>query len=104
MIADPQELSRFLATPGIEVTNILFATDEVVWVTWKCAEEEENMPVLRHTNEVIGAYVTTGARLKLYSYLDALKERAIYGDTDFVFIYRSVGSLLLWPVEISWGT
>ena len=67
MIADPQELFRFLATPGIEVTNLLFAGDEVVWVTWKYMEEEENMPVLRHTNEVIGAYVTTGARLKLYS-------------------------------------
>jgi hypothetical protein len=76
MIADPQELFRFLATPGIEVTN-LFATEEVMWVTWKCAEEKENMPVLRHTNEVIGAYVTTEARLKLYSYLEKLKERAI---------------------------
>jgi len=42
------------------------------------------MPVLRHTNEVIKAYVTTGARLKLYLYLDALKERAIYCDNDSV--------------------
>jgi hypothetical protein len=73
MIADPLELFRFLATPGIDVTNLLFATDEVVWVTWKCAKEEENMPVLRHINEVIGVYVTTGALLKLYSYLDVLK-------------------------------
>jgi len=61
MIAVTQELYRFLATPGIEVTNLLFAGDEVVWVTWKYMEEVENMPVLRHTNEVIGAYVTTGA-------------------------------------------
>jgi hypothetical protein len=58
MIADPQELYRFLATPGTEVTNLLFAGNEVVWVTWRYVEEEENMPVLRHTNEVIGAYVT----------------------------------------------
>lgn len=35
------------------------------------------MPVLCHTNEVIDAYAMNGARLKLYSYLDALKERAI---------------------------
>jgi hypothetical protein len=30
MIADPQELFRFLATPGLDVTNLLFAGDEVV--------------------------------------------------------------------------
>jgi hypothetical protein len=35
MIADSQELFLFLATPGIEVTTLLFAGDEVVWVTWK---------------------------------------------------------------------
>jgi hypothetical protein len=67
MISNPQELFRFLVTPGIEVTNLLFAADEVVWVMWKYAEVEENMPVLRHTNEVIGAYVTTGARFKLWT-------------------------------------
>jgi hypothetical protein len=84
MIADPQELFRFLAKPRIQMTNLLFAGEEVVWVTWKYAEEEENIPVLRHTNEVISAYVTTRARLKLYKYLDLLKERAIYCDTDSV--------------------
>jgi hypothetical protein len=67
MIADSQELYRFLAAPGIEVTNFLFAGDEVVWVTWMYEEEESNMTVLRHTNEVIGPYVKTGARLKLYT-------------------------------------
>jgi hypothetical protein len=91
MIADPQEQFRFLATPGIEVTNLLFAGDEAVWVTWKYAEEEENIPVLRHTNEVIGAYVTAGTRHKLYSYLDALKESAIYSDTDSAFYIQKCG-------------
>ena len=28
------------------------------------------MPSLRHTNEVIGAYVTAGSRIHMYSYLD----------------------------------
>jgi hypothetical protein len=93
MIADPQKLFRFLATPGIQVTNLLFAGDEMVWVTWKYAEEEENMPVLRHTNEVIGAYVTRGTRLKLYKYLDLLKERAIYCDTDSVIYIQKCGEL-----------
>jgi hypothetical protein len=34
MITDPQEMYRFLATPGVEVTNLLFASDDVVWVAW----------------------------------------------------------------------
>jgi hypothetical protein len=38
MIADPQELFRFLATPGIKVTSLLFAGDEVVRATWKYVE------------------------------------------------------------------
>jgi hypothetical protein len=91
MIADPQELFRFLDTPGIEVNNLLFAGDEMVWITWKYAEEEENMPVLRHTNEVVGAYVTTWTRLKLYGYLDELNDIAIYYDTDSVTYVQSSG-------------
>jgi hypothetical protein len=54
-ITDPQELYRFPATPGVEVANLLLAGDEVVLVTWMYVADEENMPVLRHTNEVIGA-------------------------------------------------
>ena len=49
------------------------------------------MPVLRHTNEVIGAYAMTEARLKLDTYLDALKERAIYCDTDSVVYIQKCG-------------
>ena len=37
-----------------------------------------------HTNEVIGSFVTAGARIHLYAYLDKLQERAIYTDTDSV--------------------
>ena len=32
LISDPQELYRFLATPMIEVTNLLYAGDSVVWL------------------------------------------------------------------------
>jgi len=76
-ILEPKELYNFLATPGIEVTNLAFASDDVVWISWK-HPAEERVPNLRHTNEVIGAYVTSGARLHLYRYLERLGERAIY--------------------------
>jgi hypothetical protein len=87
LITDPHELYRFLATPGIEVASLMFANDDVVWASWRYTEEE-NIPNLRHTNEVIGAYVTAGARLHLYSYLDRLQRRAIYCDTDSVLFVQ----------------
>jgi len=50
-ISEPKELYRFLATPGIEVMNLMFASDDVVWVSWKYAAEK-HVSSLRHTNEV----------------------------------------------------
>ena len=87
LISDPEELYRFLVTPGIEVVYLVFANDEVVWVSWKVTAEER-VTSLRHTNEVVGAYVTAGARIHLYRHLDRLQEKAIYCDTDSV-IYIS---------------
>jgi len=83
VITEPKDLYSFLATPGIEVTNLAFASDDVVWISWNHSAEER-VPNLRHTNEVIGAYVTSGTRIHLYRYLDRLGERAIYCDTDSV--------------------
>jgi hypothetical protein len=74
--------TRFLVTPGIEVHNT-FANDDVVWISWKYSTEEL-VPTLRHTYEVIGAYITAGAKFHLCSYLDRLKKKAIYTDTDSV--------------------
>jgi len=71
IITEPKELYGFLATRGIEATNLVSASDDVVRLSWKCGTEED-VPNLRHTNEVIGAYVTAGAKIHLYRYLDRL--------------------------------
>ena len=42
-----------------------------------------------NTNVIIASYVTTHARLELYSYLEQLKDRVLYCDTDSV-IYRHI--------------
>ena len=81
LISQPAELYRFLVTPGVEVQNVFFASDDVVWISWQYSADER-VPSLRHTNEVIGAYVTAGARIYLYGFLDKLQEKAIYCDTD----------------------
>jgi len=55
-----------------------------------------NVPYLPHTNRVIGAYVTAGARIHLYSFLDRLHESAIYCDTDSVIFIQPSGEP--WPI------
>jgi len=95
IITESHELYRFLATPDVEVTNLAFDSDDVIWLSWKVSAEE-NVPFLPHTNEVMGPYVSAGARIHLYSFLDRLQEKAIYCDTDSViFIQLSDES---WPI------
>jgi hypothetical protein len=53
VISEPRELYRFLTTPGFEVTNLIFANDDVVWASWRFIAKEK-IPSLRHTNEVLG--------------------------------------------------
>jgi hypothetical protein len=73
------------------VANLLFTGDDVIWVTWKYKEDEDDIPLLPYTN---GPYVSNGTRLKLYFYLDALKDRGIYCVTDSVFYILRCGELL----------
>jgi hypothetical protein len=84
LVSKPHELYRFLAAPDVSVSDVLFSNDDVALLKWRYVDDEVHMPMLRHTYHVIGAYVTTGARLELYTYLDALRERAVYCDTDSV--------------------
>jgi hypothetical protein len=39
LISDPQELYRFLAAADIEVCSIHFASENIVWIAWRYADE-----------------------------------------------------------------
>jgi len=52
LISQPAELYRFLVTPGVEGQSMLFANDDVVWISWQYSADER-VPSLRHTNEVM---------------------------------------------------
>jgi len=41
IITEQKELYSFLATPGIEVVNLVFAIDDVVSLSWKRGAEED---------------------------------------------------------------
>jgi hypothetical protein len=65
MISDTYELHRFLATPRIEVTNMLLDSDDVC-AAWRY-RDDEIVPNLRHKNDVIDGCVTARVRLRLYT-------------------------------------
>ena len=51
---------------------------------------------LAHTNEVIGSFLTAGARIHLYAFFDKLQVRAIYTDTgSIIYIQDDAEPLLI---------
>jgi hypothetical protein len=62
---------------------MMFACNEVVWISLQFSSEER-VPILRHTKEVIGAFVTAGARIHLYTCLGILQDKAIFCEADSV--------------------
>ncbi|KAK3932712.1 putative DNA polymerase [Frankliniella fusca] len=65
-----------------EVTGLLPLSDECLQVTWKPVEDSE---VSLPTSSLLhAAYTTCHGRMQLYKYLDVVKERALYHDTDSV--------------------
>ena len=73
---------------------LVFANDELVWVSWKFTTEE-CVQNLRHANEFVGAYVNAGARIHLYQRYDRLQEKALYSDTDSVIFIEPRDGLQL---------
>ena len=73
-----------LSDDGFEVSDVHHLNDDCLYVSYKKSKEFQTSPL--NTN-VIASYVKTHARLELYSYLEQLKDRALYCDTDSV-IYR----------------
>jgi hypothetical protein len=92
---EPHELYRFIATPGVEGTNLAFASDDVVWLSCKLSAEE-NVRNSPHKHAVIGAYVIAGSRIHLYRFLNRLQQNAISCDTDSVIFIQPSGEP--WPI------
>jgi hypothetical protein len=89
IIRDPKEFFKLLTTPEIQVNTVTEINEEVLLVNWQYKDEVGES--LRSGNVVIAAYTTAQARLELYKYLDALKERVLYYDTDAVLYTHSDG-------------
>ena len=66
---------------------------DIICVSWLFIAGE-SVPNVRHSNKVIGAYVTVEAWVHLYHYLDRPQQRALYCDTDSVCTYNLMTKLL----------
>lgn len=88
----PSELHELLLSPRHEVLNILPVNQEIVYVRYRLSEDA--LPTYgQNVNVVIAAYTTALARLQLYSYIEQLKERALYVDTDSVLFVSKPGMI-----------
>lgn len=88
-----EDLTTMMLNPNITINDVLPITNDVLLVNWN--EEENAILPSTMTSVVIAAYVTTIARMKLYSYLDTLGERVLYFDTDSVIFSERPGDTTL---------
>lgn len=86
IVRQPHQLEELLSNPAIDVANIHDVNDDTLVINYEYKDEAAD--VLSTVNVCIAAYVTTHARLKLYSYLEKLGDRVLYYDTDSI-IYIS---------------
>jgi len=84
-ITDPAGLFQLLTSSTSSVERIRICNDELLEVVVR--EKEENQLDNGRRNIFVAAFTTCHARLKLYEYLDLLKENVLYFDTDSV-IYK----------------
>ena len=87
-ITEPRRFYHLLSDDGFEVSDVHHVND-CLYVSYKKLKEFQT-PSL-NTNVIIVSYVTTYAILELYSYLEQLKDCALYCDTDSVLYRHIVG-------------
>ena len=78
-----------LSSDEQEVTHLHFINENRVEMRWRYTKDF--IQSSDKTNVVVAAYTTAQARLKLYSYLEQLNERALYCDTDSIVFTTKPG-------------
>jgi len=82
LIYDYADLMKLVADPTKEVNSFIDLEEGCLHVSYKpVADSEESLPT---SSLLHAAWTTCLGRLKLYSYLDIVKDRALYHDTDSV--------------------
>ena len=89
IVKDESSFFKLIANPAVEINDATFINEDVAYVTWEYLEE--SAVDTNFINPVLSAHVTAEARLVLYSYLEKLKDRILYCDTDSIIYIENPG-------------
>ena len=88
---DVLDYVKLMHDPHVEIQDVVYANEESVAVYSKVKGKEMD-PGSAHTNCVLAAYTTANARLRLYTEMEHLGQRALYTDTDSVIYVHKRGA------------
>jgi len=88
---DPANYYKLITDPSNIIKGFVVVSDNMIVVNY--TKENDFVEVMGNTNVVLAAYTTAQARLRLYSYIEPLGERALYFDTDSVPIGNYMGDM-----------
>ena len=89
VVYNATQLFDLVSNPFNDIRQVRIANDEALEVVH--AELKDNQPDNGRINIFVAAFTTCWARLKLYSYLEQLKQQVLYFDTDSVIYSHKPG-------------
>ena len=89
VIYNATQLFDLVSNPFNDIRQVRIANDEALEVVH--AELKDNQPDNGRINIFVAAFTTCWARIKLYSYLEHLKQQVLYFDTDSVIYSHKPG-------------
>ena len=78
----PRKFYDIIYDDTYDVSDVQIINDDGMYVMYK--KSKEFQPPALNTNVIIASYVTTHARLKLYSYMELLEDRSLYCNADSI--------------------
>lgn len=95
VVNSKHELFDLILSPTVEVHDMYFINENIVWVNWSYREEAKKHDVVmeaRNLSLITGAYTTAQARLLLYEELSKIGERMLYCDTDSIIYVETINN------------
>ena len=92
-VTAPHELFEYLNNSLMVIHVICVFSEDVLEVVFSYVDEDASKG--KKTNIFIAAFTTAQARLKLYSYLDPLRDQVLYYDTDSVIYSCKPGQTMI---------
>lgn len=81
-INNSEQLLKLMINPSYDVNNFHELSDDSIILSYCLKTECEQ--IQSYVNVILAAYTSALARIHLYGYLDMLKERCLYHDTDSI--------------------